>query len=386
MDVNEKLIFLLREAVSGGEGQETEPIDEAELIGLFKIAKKHDVANIVSAELESQGLLPENKEVSARFKKEQMTALFRCENLDYETERISRALSDAEIEHIPLKGAVIRELYPERWMRTSCDIDVLVKAERLEEAADALCEKLGYTRENGKNYHELSLYSSSGFHLELHHSIMEKMPCADKVLARAWDYAAPCGDSRFAFRAEYLMFHIIAHAAYHFLGGGCGVRTVLDIHFLQKSLKYDKAVLNELLRESRLDKFAETLLSLSEFWFGSGEGSDTAREMGEYIVSGGAYGNFEQHIANLRTKNEKNGYVLSRIFLPYESLKILYPRLEGRRAMTPVYQAKRWFKLFDKSKRNKIAREMRANSCLDTDEIEKTRIFLERLGLDKNME
>ena len=90
-------------------------------------------------------------------------------------------------------------------------------------------------REYEKEYHELSLTSKSGFHLELHHSIMEKMPLADAVLARAWDFAANYDGYRFEFCPEYLTFYIIAHAAYHFLGGGCGVRAVLDIHFMKKS-------------------------------------------------------------------------------------------------------------------------------------------------------
>ncbi len=386
MNTQEKLIFLLREAIGVEGGEFPETLDEAELIELFKLSRKHDVANIIGAELDKRGLLPEGIAVTERFKKEQMTALFRCENLDFETERISRALSDAKIEHIPLKGAVIRGLYPERWMRTSCDIDVLVRMERLEEATDVLCEKLGYTQSGEKEYHDLSLYSKSGFHLELHHSIMEKMPLADAVLARAWDFAANSDGYRFEFCPEYLTFYIIAHAAYHFLGGGCGVRAVLDIHFMKKKLKYAPDLLNKLLLESGLEKFAENLFALSENWFGAGEGNETVSEMGAYIVCGDAYGNFEQHIVNLRTKNGKNGYVVSRIFLPYDSLKILYPNLEGRRAMTPVYQVKRWFKLLDKGKRDKIKREMRTNSDLDTDEIQKTRIFLEKLGLDKNME
>ncbi|MBO4954226.1 MAG: nucleotidyltransferase family protein, partial [Clostridia bacterium] len=36
------------------------------------------------------------------------------------------------IDFMPLKGAVIRQYYPEPWMRTSCDIDIHVKKDRLE--------------------------------------------------------------------------------------------------------------------------------------------------------------------------------------------------------------------------------------------------------------
>lgn len=44
---------------------------------------------------------------------------------------ISNALESQQIEYILLKGAVIRDLYPQKWMRTSCDIDVLVHEDEL---------------------------------------------------------------------------------------------------------------------------------------------------------------------------------------------------------------------------------------------------------------
>ena len=39
---------------------------------------------------------------------------------------ICSALNRESIAYIPLKGSVIKDLYPESWMRTSCDIDILV--------------------------------------------------------------------------------------------------------------------------------------------------------------------------------------------------------------------------------------------------------------------
>lgn len=51
--------------------------------------------------------------------------------MNYEYEQVCDALEKAEIPFIPLKGVVIREYYPEPWMRTSCDIDILVREKNL---------------------------------------------------------------------------------------------------------------------------------------------------------------------------------------------------------------------------------------------------------------
>lgn len=42
-------------------------------------------------------------------------------------QKIGVALDEAQIHYIPLKGAVLRQLYPAPELRTSCDIDVLVR-------------------------------------------------------------------------------------------------------------------------------------------------------------------------------------------------------------------------------------------------------------------
>jgi hypothetical protein len=51
--------------------------------------------------------------------------------MKHEFERICLVLEKAKIPHIPLKGSVLRKLYKEPWLRTSCDIDILVQEETL---------------------------------------------------------------------------------------------------------------------------------------------------------------------------------------------------------------------------------------------------------------
>ena len=77
-----------------------------------------------------------------------MTAVYRYERINYELNCLTEALNQAEMPFIPLKGSILRQYYPEPWMRTSCDIDILVREEDIDAATQAIEKKLGYEYES----------------------------------------------------------------------------------------------------------------------------------------------------------------------------------------------------------------------------------------------
>lgn len=103
---------------------------------------------------------------------------------------ICDALEKACIPFIPLKGSVLRDLYPEGWMRTSSDIDILVKQDDVEKAADILVEKLGYSRKVGTT-REISFFSPLQIHLELHFDLIEDTVSKEQndILSKIWNVA-----------------------------------------------------------------------------------------------------------------------------------------------------------------------------------------------------
>lgn len=98
--------------------------------------------------------------------------MYRCENINYELGQIKQTFNEAKIPFIPLKGSVIRKFYPEPWMRTSCDIDILVKEVGVDKASKVLAERLQY-KISEKGQHDISLFSPSGIHVELHFKLMD---------------------------------------------------------------------------------------------------------------------------------------------------------------------------------------------------------------------
>jgi len=107
---------------------------------LYVISKKHDVAHLIADALERNGILTNSLPIKKRFLQERSMAIYRYEQQQYEVDRIQDTFEKAKIPFLLLKGSVMRQYYPEPWMRTSCDIDILVKPEDLECATNVLRE------------------------------------------------------------------------------------------------------------------------------------------------------------------------------------------------------------------------------------------------------
>jgi len=296
---------------------------------LFLLSKWHDLAHIVCAALEKNRLLPQC-EVGNKFSKQMMMAVYRYQQLNYESERIFKTLEEAKIPYLPLKGTIIRRYYPEPWLRTSCDIDVLVHESDLVRSIELLVSTLSY-EDKTLNYHDASLYTQTGFHLELHYSVQEDLKNADLLLADAWNYALPVSDGsyRYQFRDDFFLFYFFAHASKHFLSGGCGVRPLIDLYLLRQKMPYDAVALETLLKKGGIQQFANAMEKLGEVWFGQAEADKNIAAMGKFVLSGGVYGHFGNRISVGRAmKGSDFRYMLSRLWMPYRLLKIKYPVLK----------------------------------------------------------
>ena len=388
IELNNMLFALLRSVLCAEELDASlfGELDEAKLESLYKISKKHDLAHLLSAALDKAGLLTDN-EVSKKFGKQQFVAVYRYENLKYEYERICLTLEEARIPYIPLKGSVIRDLYPEPWMRTSCDIDILVHESDLEGAVTALVESLGYRANEEREYHDVSLFSDSGVHLELHFNIKENNDLLDHVLEQVWNYAEPVDDGahKFELSKEFFIYHIFAHASYHFVSGGCGIRPFVDLWILNRVWTYDRKAVIELCKQSKIEDFALAMRSLSEVWLAGEKHSELTEKMEKYLLEGGVYGTQESVIAiKQQTHGGKLGYAFSHIFASYEQLKIKYPSLKSK-LLVPVYQVRRWVDGIREKKLKRSVRLLKKNASIDKSKSDEIGSLMNELKLNNHI-
>ena len=225
----ELFFHLIASAVSGCplSAEEGALYDSAMLPEMTALARYHDLTHLLALGLRNNGLLTlENGELE----KEIFHAAFRFEQLNYELTSICRTLERAQVPFIPLKGSVLRQYYPEPWMRTSCDIDVLVHEEDLDGATSALADALNY-RIGEKSAHDIQIFTPSGQHIELHFNLIEdhRIKGASAILSRVWDAAVGhtntrCRTSCFTFiisRTWQSTLKTEAAASVHFWISGC---------------------------------------------------------------------------------------------------------------------------------------------------------------------
>ena len=347
---------------------------------VYVLAKMHDLAHIpgqLLAPLGLPGCDAQQKMTTATF-----GAVRRYVQLDYELARICDTLEKAQIPFIPLKGAQIRKFYPEPWMRTSCDIDLLVHEEDLQRAADALVAELSYTTDNQKKYHDMWLFSPGGVHLELHFSILETMDNIDALLSRVWEFAVPVTAYRYQLTDEFLAFHLMAHMSYHFTGGGSGIRSVLDIFLLRRQNAYDETVLRSYLAQCGIEKFYDSVLALIGAWFEGVKSTLLTEKMGRFLLQGGTYGTKEQHLLIQQQRNGgKLKYLLGRVFMPCKVLKYRYRVLEKWPILYPVMLLRRWVELLFGGRLKKSVKEAQMTLNADTSRAEELNDLLRQVGL-----
>ena len=104
--------------------------------------------------------------------------------------------------------------------------------------------------------------------------------------------------------------------------------------------------------------------------------------MEQYLLRGGVYGSTENHVALERQRaGGKLRYVLKRIWMPKEQLKMRYPNMKKSALLIPWYQLRRWVETVCGGRLKHAAGEMKANRRISEDASLRTDEMMQRLGL-----
>lgn len=342
---------------------------------LFSLAERQGLGGALAPVLLREGLLDEGALapfLDARLEGIRVTTL-----LSHELTRITAVLENADIDYVCLKGAYLRALWPAPWMRTSCDIDILIREADLARATDVICEALGYTA-RPVGFRDVSLYApGDSVHLELHFSLRD--PAArSAALGAAWEYAARIGDTHeHRLRPDFAIFFLLFHLLGHMDTGGGGIRPVIDLALLRRE-PYDEATLGALLADCGLSRFAEAVFSLGDAILAGDAVEGLPAALAEWLIRGGLYGEMHRHAVVKRAKGStravrrtRRRYVLVRLFPKRRELAITYPALAQHAWLYPVCVLRRIFhlvfggRLVFALRRYRAARKMR-NVPIDT--------------------
>lgn len=266
-------------------------------------------------------------------------------------EELSRALSDAGIDHMSVKGWYLRELYPVPELRTFGDIDVLIRRED-RKAVHELMLSRGYAVKT--DWEPTYTYARGPELYELHTNLMDasldERSDLPAYFADAWSHArvrnGRCHEPELSFHFLYTLCHL----AKHLYGGGAGLRMYLDAALFIRThdAVLDWPGIRSEMEKLGLSKFLGTVLTCCEYWFGVTAGCAFERveacgELLTYALDADLFGKLRDHavvdMRNRRTSSDSDGKqsaIRRLLFPPYEALVKRYTYIEGRKWLIPV--------------------------------------------------
>jgi len=337
-------------------------LNESDYAEIFKIARSHDMLPMVSEGLYKNNLLPDN-EIGNAFKLAQMSSIVRLSRFEQVRNTISCSLHKANIPYLFLKGSVLKEYYPDAYMRTQCDIDVLVRRLDLPKAEEVFLEN-GYTK-TSIEHHEVSFFSQSGVHIELHFFLEEEHnQTIDKALLTVWDnvYSETSRPYHFYMNRDFFLFYHVAHMEKHFSNGGCGIKPFIDLWIIKYRMGICVDEGKDFLESCNLLNFYYHMEHLSEVWFGNMTHTEISKKVENYILNAGVYGTQENNAAMAQCrKGSKSKHLAERIFLPYETISRYYPIVKKCPIILPFAHIYRWCKVLFGKGRERALNEVNVN-------------------------
>lgn len=334
---------------------------------LYEAGKKHSVLPIIFQELYK--IDPDwtrgSRESLDLFKKAYISAIYLSSLQDFAVEELGDKLAEQGIGYIPVKGCVLKQLYPEPELRTMSDIDILIQEkDRLK--TDEILKNLGYERQGlGSN---VWTYKKGMVTFEIHVNLAGGKYWNDVdyigYFSEIFDKSHSVGDKtqrRLSLEDHFLF--LCFHLAKHLCSTGAGIRMILDIALYIKHYdgQMDWQYIWSEADKLQLKEFIETMLFICQGWFhvkisASVKDLDpgTLAVFEEYVLSGGVFG-FERDdsIRRLRKGIRKKGSnrnllvklraLLYLVFPDRSHMKDFLPELEKYPVLLPAAWVKRWY-------------------------------------------
>ncbi len=334
MNVNERyLIDLLRSLLKGEKAPQ--PTEGCTPAGVLSCAETHSVAGMAYYGIETLGIGGQG-EVFAKWSQLRDKAIVKDLTQQSELDRIGKSLEQAGIRYLPLKGSVIKHLYPQSDMRTMSDIDMLIDESNAQQAREIM-QGLGYTCEHfGYDVHDI-YYMPPVMNVEIHRSLFgEEGKEFRQLFADPWSFCEQDG-MLCNLRPNVFFAYVIAHALKHLEEGGTGIRTVMDLWVCVHSdmgIEPERSL--EFLEPSGKGGSARQLLELSEVWFGERPHTEQTLKLEEYILGSGTYGTIQNQAQSRIEKQGRAGYLFRLIFPTFQHMRQHYPVLKKAPVLLPA--------------------------------------------------
>lgn len=320
-------------------------------------------------------------EVRSRWQSDSDTCLYRYLAFSEERARVLAEMEANGLSHLPLKGIILAELYPEPGMRPMADNDILYgyvepdprggfrvrggdEAERERSTREATDAMAAFMKERGYEPANLHAGNHDSFHrapfnFEMHRRLVSPSSPHATYYENPWGRAAqdPVNPLAYSFSDEDEYVYLLAHAFKHFDGSGCGIRIAVDLRvFLDaKGAQMDWAYVRAQLEELELAGFEGRMRRLADAALGdAGTMGAEDEDLLLYMLGCGTYGTLqvrvERRLADLEAssggpRSAKLRYLARRIVPDMDTVRDAFPVFYRHKVLLPLFPLYRLYRL-----------------------------------------
>ena len=239
---------------------------------------------------------------------------------------------ESGVDHLPVKGCLLKHLYPNPAMRVMTDADILIRMEQYD-AVRAIVTDLGYTE--GEVADHAFVWKGKTIELELHRRLV---PTTDadyySYIGTGWQRAVHQQGHRYGLRPEDMYLFLFVHFTKHYRGGGIGLRQAVDLWVWHRAYPdMDRNYLARELEKLGLTVFHSHIMAMLDMWFEEAAPTERTAFISQFIFDSGSWGTkaqrsiFEGYANAKKTGSAKTGRLRA-------ALEMVFP---GRLAMAGRY-------------------------------------------------
>jgi hypothetical protein len=360
---------------------------------IFVIAKENGISGTVFIALDKSIV---DETVYTLFKEEYYQYIKKDQIQVAVLDELRKIFNLEGIDYIFLKGSFLKTIYPESYMRSMGDIDVLVKPDQMKNIR-SIMEKNGFKNWVNSDHHDCYL-KYKNVDIEIHPKLFSGLKGDyQKLFDKPWENTVQISDYEYQFKDEYNFLYQINHMIKHMYSSGVGFRTIIDLYmFLSRHDKtFNIDILNDYFDNFSNKLFIYNLIVYINHIFSENILSDISKygkmtkinidQFTSFLFVSGIHGIGEKHnlfvggFAKYKKEHRnifigKLKFLLAMIFLPYRQMKEMYPFINKSKLLLPIAWLFRIMKSIFK-KRSRTIRKLKRFSISNDEVLEVEKLF-----------
>lgn len=307
---------------------------------------------------------------------------------------IMTAFDENKIDYMPVKGLLLKDIYPNPDMRVMGDGDILIRLEDYEQKIRPIMQSLDF--KEGRTSDNEFVWNKPFVCVELHKRLI---PSYNKdyyaYYGDGWRLAKKHDGTRYAMTDDDQMIYLFTHFAKHYRDSGIGIRHFVDLWVYRNTHpQLDEKYIKTELKKLQLHDFYKNIVKTLENWFNDGENDEKTDFITDVIFLSGVYGTVESSALSEALKLSKTTgdkvnihkqKLKNEIFLPYDYMCKRFPFLKKRKILLPLFWVVR---IIDAAifRRKNIKIKQKRLKFVNNDSVNNYHNSLNFVGLDFNFE